>query len=130
MGMHCGYWLALTGIILAGCSSRIIRHPVAPDLASQVHPVGMPADIPAWGDLSSADFQSDVGASMRRVRIAYGDQPPRDILTLSGGGANGAFGAGFLCGWTVSGKRPIFRDFRDESSGGTHETNSGLYRLL
>ena len=30
-------------------------------------------------------------------------------LALSGGGANGAFGAGFLNGWTRSGTRPCSR---------------------
>ena len=30
------------------------------------------------------------------------------MLTLSGGGAEGAYGAGFLIGWSDSGKRPKF----------------------
>lgn len=33
---------------------------------------------------------------------------PITILALSGGGMNGAFGAGFLCGWTEHGSRPEF----------------------
>ncbi len=40
-----------------------------------------------------------------------------DILALSGGGANGAFGAGFLCGWTASGARPNFRIVTGISTG-------------
>jgi len=39
------------------------------------------------------------------------------FLALSGGGANGAFGAGFLCGWTVSGTRPNFRVVTGISTG-------------
>src|SRR4051794_34347875 len=31
-----------------------------------------------------------------------------NILSLSGGGQNGAFGAGFLKGWRESGQRPEF----------------------
>jgi hypothetical protein len=34
--------------------------------------------------------------------------PPSNILALSGGGDNGAFGAGLLNGWTASGTRPEF----------------------
>jgi hypothetical protein len=34
--------------------------------------------------------------------------PPSNLLALSGGGDKGAFGAGFLNGWTASGKRPEF----------------------
>ena len=33
---------------------------------------------------------------------------PVTVLALSGGGMNGAFGAGFLCGWTEHGSRPQF----------------------
>src|SRR5262245_5120193 len=32
-----------------------------------------------------------------------------DLLALSGGGSIGAFGAGFLCGWTAAGTRPDFK---------------------
>jgi len=35
-----------------------------------------------------------------------GPLPPANFLALSGGGDNGAFGAGLLCGWTVAGNRP------------------------
>jgi len=31
-----------------------------------------------------------------------------DVLALSGGGPNGAFGAGVLAGWTARGDRPVF----------------------
>jgi predicted acylesterase/phospholipase RssA len=42
---------------------------------------------------------------------ATGDFPmrrPRNVLTLSGGGAYGAYSAGFVDGWTRSGTRPEF----------------------
>jgi len=38
-------------------------------------------------------------------------------LALSGGGANGAFGAGFLNGWTKTGERPIFKIVTGASTG-------------
>jgi hypothetical protein len=34
-----------------------------------------------------------------------------------GGGANGAFGAGFLSGWTATGKRPVFKIVTGVSTG-------------
>lgn len=34
--------------------------------------------------------------------------PPANLLALSGGGDNGAFGAGLMVGWTASGQRPSF----------------------
>jgi hypothetical protein len=38
-------------------------------------------------------------------------------LALSGGGANGAFGAGFLVGWSQTGKRPLFKIVTGVSTG-------------
>jgi len=55
---------------------------------------GIP-DARAWGD-SDADFR-------RLLPQAKGPW-----LALSGGGADGAFGAGVIVGWTASGKRPEF----------------------
>lgn len=40
-----------------------------------------------------------------------------NILALSGGGADGAFGAGLLIGWTQSGKRPMFDVVTGVSTG-------------
>jgi len=38
-------------------------------------------------------------------------------LALSGGGASGAFGAGYLNGWTSTGKRPVFKVITGVSTG-------------
>jgi hypothetical protein len=43
--------------------------------------------------------------------------PPVSYLTISGGGGDGAFGAGLLVGWTESGTRPIFRYVTGISTG-------------
>ena len=40
-----------------------------------------------------------------------------DILALSGGGEDGAFGAGLLCGWTQHGDRPQFKLVTGISTG-------------
>ena len=40
-----------------------------------------------------------------------------DLLALSGGGSNGAFGAGVLCGWTKAGTRPTFQIVTGVSAG-------------
>ncbi len=40
-----------------------------------------------------------------------------DALALSGGGANGAYGAGLLHAWTQSGGRPVFRVVTGVSTG-------------
>jgi hypothetical protein len=40
-----------------------------------------------------------------------------DVLAISGGAANGAYGAGLLCGWTEAGTRPIFKVVTGISTG-------------
>lgn len=51
----------------------------------------------------SADDGYRIFAGPRR-----GKAVPLSILALSGGGADGAYGAGFLKGWSASGRRPEF----------------------
>jgi len=47
-------------------------------------------------------------------------------LSLSGGGQNGAFGAGFLVGWRESGQRPQFDEVGGVSSGALLATHAFL----
>ena len=46
-----------------------------------------------------------------------GEMPPAYMLAVSGGGDNGAYGAGFLNGWTASGTRPEFKVVTGISTG-------------
>jgi predicted acylesterase/phospholipase RssA len=49
-----------------------------------------------------------------------------NILSLSGGGQNGAFGAGFLIGWRESGRRPQFDVVAGVSTGALLSTHALL----
>lgn len=46
-----------------------------------------------------------------------GPLPPAKYLAISGGGDNGAYGAGFLKGWTATGTRPEFKAVTGISTG-------------
>lgn len=46
-----------------------------------------------------------------------GTLPSSAALLLSGGGDNGAFGAGLLAGWSARGDRPVFRTVSGVSTG-------------
>lgn len=62
--------------------------------------------------------------SAQKKELAYlasqghiGPLPPASYLAISGGGDNGAFGAGLLNGWTASGTRPSFKVVTGISTG-------------
>lgn len=55
-------------------------------------------------------FTEEVGGRLSTGR-------PFSILALSGGGANGAYGAGLLVGWTERGDRPVFDIVTGVSTG-------------
>jgi predicted patatin/cPLA2 family phospholipase len=114
--------LALLGLVLMiglpGCGSLHSRNPLPPELAGMAQPPGY-QNIRDWGDHYSPVLQRSVETALQTESApnnAYG-QTPIQYLSLSGGGMNGAFGAGFLCGWTREGSRPTF-DFVTGISAG------------
>jgi hypothetical protein len=92
--------------ILAGCSSLPRTAYTASDAASStvldLSELRRYADEPA-----SAYFKTDVNS--RTGPLSY--------LALSGGGADGAYGAGVLNGWTAAGTRPRFSVVSGVSTG-------------
>ena len=105
-------------ICLTGCGALHVRTPLPVELTGYASPKGY-QDIRDWGDRFSPVLQRSVQSALE-TQIGpdnpYG-QTPIQYLSLSGGGMNGAFGAGFLCGWTAHGSRPNF-DFVTGISAG------------
>lgn len=105
-----------------GCAS-VPRVPVPLELTDdvQVQVVGVER-VRYWGDKPIENIDQVVssrGKQIRAERPNYFNQRGRyaSFLALSGGGSNGAFGAGFLNGWTASGKRPEFEIVSGVSAG-------------
>ena len=94
------------------------------ELQSVANVIGFPAGIRYFPRDAGhvQEFESDYLESLARER-AYlhisRDQtlPPSSFLAISGGGDNGAFGAGFLNGWTKTGRRPEFKLVTGVSTG-------------
>ncbi len=114
--------LVLSSILLfaSGCAT-LPRNAVPVDKIYSAEIVGMP-DIRAWGGQLAAHFQADAVQSIRDESQGEFPRdengvPRRDALALSGGGSNGAFGAGFLYGWTKAGTRPNFKLVTGISTG-------------
>ena len=110
-------WRALVLVLglvgMAACSLPQRLNAVPASEAKDVTVLGM-NDIRYWGDESSPAMIQEGIASYRR-QLAYwretgheGPLPPANFLAISGGGENGAFGAGLLVGWTAAGTRPQF----------------------
>ena len=90
---------ALTALLAACAGSMAPRKAIAPEISSLASVAGNQA-IRHWGD--------DPQFAATHSRIKPGSDGIVDYLTLSGGGINGAYGAGFLVGWTDKGNRPEF----------------------
>ena len=106
-------------LALTACST-LPRNPVPlADIDRAVIP-GMPG-VRDWGDEPSREFQRDLVQSVREERATRtpGDPAPSEVaaLVLSGGGSNGAFGAGYLVGWSETGTRPTFKLVTGVSTG-------------
>ena len=65
------------------------------------------------------NYDESTTALARTTPFSEGQHKPTsiDVLALSGGGAEGAFGAGLLVGWTEAGNRPEFSIISGTSSG-------------
>jgi len=107
--------------LLGACASPSRLPAVPPGLQNQ-------AVVPNLADIRyrAPDFgrmQDDLVLTVQRERAALdargerGPLPPISFLAISGGGANGAFGAGLLVGWTQHGDRPEFNLVTGVSTG-------------
>ncbi len=107
--------------LLAGCATPERRAAVPMGQATHASVLGLPNErfFPSYG---SEALTAEVYAALRRrqhvLGLAPDVLPPKmEILAVSGGGEDGAFGAGLLCGWTGAGTRPTFQLVTGVSTG-------------
>ncbi len=110
----------LCSLLVAGCGGRIMRNALPGELEDQAQPMGIPG-VRAWGDTYSDLFQERLLRGGKWYIESHADAGASDnkisLLALSGGGADGAFGAGLLHGWSERGDRPEFRVVTGVSTG-------------
>ena len=110
-------------LLLLGACSTLPRSPAVPNASySQAVVSGMP-EVRYFIDADPNLFIEHGFESVQREK-AYleaqgrgGALPPANFLAVSGGGDNGAFGAGLLLGWTEEGSRPEFKAVTGISTG-------------
>lgn len=105
--------------ILSGCAT--IRNPLPQNLIGQAQL----ADMPEIREVVGVD-NAQISQSM--IDSILHDQPGNyaldaqgnrvyAVLAISGGAANGAYGAGLLKGWAAQGTRPKFKAVTGVSTG-------------
>ncbi|WP_245300018.1 patatin-like phospholipase family protein [Methylocystis bryophila] len=114
-----GLVLAVASLLIA-CSSLDGRNAVPPAERAEALVLGLP-NARFFMDEPKAMAAEQQRALLREARQAGarkgGELPTAYLLSLSGGGDNGAFGAGLLVGWTAHGDRPKFKLVTGVSTG-------------
>jgi predicted patatin/cPLA2 family phospholipase len=115
-----GQWSSVALLLtLTGCASIPERHPLPPEYTLTAVIPGIP-EARFWGDewpkFSLERFEAYTDADFRE-KFSGTYAKPHAYLAISGGGSNGAFGAGLLLGWTATGTRPEFTMVTGVSTG-------------
>jgi len=114
----------VTALIVAaagiGCGT-LPRNAVPEAKADSAQVPGM-SGVRFWGDAADPQLIEAFLDTLDRERKSLGlasisELPNANFLGLSGGGSDGAFGAGLLCGWTEHGTRPSFEVVTGVSTG-------------
>ena len=108
-------------IVLSACAS-VERFPsLTLEETNQARVLGIPnarfmiTQLPELTAEFNLAVQREIDA--RHAAGLQGPLPPAALLAISGGGDDGAFGAGLLVGWTAHGDRPSFKGVTGVSTG-------------
>lgn len=119
-------WLTLCSaallLLAQGCSTptRLEAVPATDTVRAEIP--GVP-NARYWVDSDLEPFIRDAMTSVKRERDYLartqhrGPLPAINFLAVSGGGDDGAFGAGLLLGWSKAGTRPEFKGVTGVSTG-------------
>ena len=103
---------ALMGTQLAGCASFSREDFTAAEAERAALNRGSDIRFNADDPKAALAFTSNARAELERSGVQQ-----LDILAISGGGADGAYGAGVMVGWTQTGTRPNFAAVTGVSTG-------------
>jgi predicted acylesterase/phospholipase RssA len=117
--------IGATVLLTAGCASLAPRNVLPQANAGQIELDGF-HNIRFWGDASAREIQAIMMADAPKTGVKTEARlssrterhpPVSNLLAISGGAENGAFGAGLLVGWSDAGTRPVFDLVTGVSSG-------------
>ena len=104
--------------LTVGCGSVPKRTPVPQEFTETAQIPGIP-QARSWGDEPAPWAEAWFALSQAELEARFPDVMAKEhtYLAISGGGQNGAFGAGLLLGWTAAGTRPEFTAVTGVSTG-------------
>ena len=114
--------ITLAIVVVCGCASPQRLPPLPLALAAEASPFAI-ANVRYYPETDGKKLEALGRLSLERERRAITAKaenaklPPASFLAISGGGDNGAFGAGLLCGWSARGDRPQFKLVTGVSTG-------------
>lgn len=115
------HWAALALIAMLPACSTLTRNPPAPPPISR-------AAVSDFKEIRFLPFENVASIQTSVEQSFYAESPENydagqqgervyNYLAISGGGSDGAFGAGLLNGWTEAGDRPHFKIVTGVSTG-------------
>ncbi len=113
-------WLLILAIAaLPACVRVPKRNPLPASLAATAMVPGMDERVRFWGDEAPPHLERWFRATPEQLQEEHKGimGKPHTYLAISGGGENGAFGAGLLNGWSEAGTRPEFTIVTGISTG-------------
>jgi predicted acylesterase/phospholipase RssA len=118
-------WLMFITVVgLSACSLPPRQRAVPQNLTDKAEVVDIPGvRYVVRGEMPDALQEGIDSVKKEQAYLASNGQvdihhlPPANFLAISGGGDDGAFGAGLLNGWTKSGQRPDFKLVTGISTG-------------
>lgn len=99
--------ILLTSLVMAACAAAPAVDMVPEKLADRAKLPDMPT-VRIWGDRGGTAVQEVLRAEADVFKAKYAKRSEANLLALSGGGDDGAFGAGLIVGWGARGDRPVF----------------------
>ncbi len=109
--------------LLSACATPMERNGIADARLAQTAVVRDMPSVRFWADEVPTDVIAEVRRRLPNMPLVARDakrvngRPVVETLALSGGGADGAFGAGVLSGWSARGDRPEFEIVTGVSAG-------------
>lgn len=111
-------------ILLTGCATIPLHTPVPEEKNASTLLPGFPPNIRFWADEAPPNVGDLISERLKAYRAANAEYykknksyPALHYVAISGGAYDGAFGAGFISGWSEAGTRPKFAIVTGVSTG-------------